>query len=98
MKNRDQLNEIYWKQEYENLRQEVLQTGPRGHGLALFLSRGMMAWLEALRVLVLASPRVSQNGHQESIDLPSAVRPDLTTLLASMVLSCMKREAHEHIQ
>ena len=96
MKNWGQLNEIHWKQEYENLRREALQIGPRGHGLALFLSRGMMTWLEVLTVL--ASRPVSQNGPQESIDLPSRVRPDLTTLLANMVLSCMRREAHEPIQ
>ena len=51
MKNLDQL--IDWQQEYENLRQEALQAGSRrGHGLALFLSRGMMAWLEALTALM----------------------------------------------
>jgi hypothetical protein len=50
MKNLDHL--IDWKQEYENLRQEALQTSSRrGHGLALFLSRGMMAWLKALTAL-----------------------------------------------
>jgi hypothetical protein len=97
VKNRDQLNEIHWKQEYEDLRREAtLQMGPHGHGLALFLSRGMMAWLEALTAL--ASRPVAQNRPQESIDLPSVVRPDLTTLLANMVLSCMRRETHEHIQ
>jgi hypothetical protein len=26
------------------------------------------------------------------------LRPDLTTLLANMVLSCMGKEAHEHLQ
>jgi len=94
MKNPDQL--IDWEQEYENLRQEALQTSSRrGHGLALFLSRGMMAWLEALTAL---RPRtVSQSASQESVDLPTVLRPDLTTLLANMVLSCMRREAHEPI-
>jgi hypothetical protein len=46
VKTLDQL--IDWKQEYENLRREALQADSRrGHGLALFLSHGMMAWLEA---------------------------------------------------
>ena len=75
MKNLDQL--IDWQQEYENLRREALQASSRrGHGLALFLSRGMMAWLEALTAVL---------------------RPDLTTLLANMVLSCMRGETHEPI-
>lgn len=95
MKTLDQL--IDWKQEYENLRREALQIGSRrGHGLALFLSHGMMAWLEALTAL--RSHPVSQSTPQESFDLPSVLRPDLTTLLTNMVLSCMRRGAHEHLQ
>ncbi|MGC2330446.1 MAG: hypothetical protein WA581_03255 [Candidatus Acidiferrales bacterium] len=94
MKNLDQL--IDWQQEYENLRQEALQAGSRrGHGLALFLSRGMMAWLEVLTTL-MPQP-VPQSALQESVDLPAVLRPDLTTLLANMVLSCMRGEAHEPI-
>jgi hypothetical protein len=96
VKNWCQLDEIDWKWEYEDLRRQALQTSSRGHGLALFLTRGMMAWLEALTAL--ASRPIAQSASPESIDLPSVVRPDLTTLLANMVLSCMKREAHEHIQ
>lgn len=94
MENLDQ--EIDWKLEYENLRQESLQPDARrGHGLALFLSRGMMAWLEALTAL---KPRpVVESAHEPSVDLPSVLRPDLTTLLAGMVLSCMRRETHERI-
>jgi hypothetical protein len=91
------LNYLFdWQQEYENLRQEALQTNSRrGHGLALFLSRGMMAWLEALTSL---RPRpVPPSAPQESCDLPSVLRPDLTTLLANIVLSCMTREAHEPV-
>jgi hypothetical protein len=87
---------IDWKQEYEHLRREALQAGSRcGHGLALFLSRGMMAWLEALTAL---RPRpVSEDPSPGSVDLPSVLRPDLTTLLANMVLSCMGKEMHEPI-
>jgi hypothetical protein len=85
------------KQEYEQLRREALQFGSgRGHGLALFLSHGMMAWLQALTVL--RSHPVAQCERRESVDLPSVLRPDLTTLLANMVLSCMTREEHGHIQ
>lgn len=95
MKNLNHL--IDWQQEYENLRREALQTGSRrGHGLALFLSRGMVAWLGALTAL---NPRPVPRSAplQESVDLPSVLRPDLTTLLANMVLSCMRRETHEPV-
>jgi hypothetical protein len=88
---------IDWEQEYENLRLEALQASAhRGHGLALFLSRGMMAWLEALTAL--RSRPLLRSTPQEPFDLPSVLRPDLTTLLANMVLSCMGRETHEHLQ
>jgi hypothetical protein len=54
----------------------------------------MMAWLQALTAL---KPRpVAQNVIEESVSTPSIPRSDLTALLASMVLSCMGREAHEH--
>jgi len=95
VKNWGQLNRIDGKQEYENLRSEALQADSRrGHGLALSLSRGMMSWLEALTALRPVPPSAAY----ESVHLPSAVRPDLTTLLANMVLSCIRREAHEHIE
>jgi hypothetical protein len=96
MKNWHQLSEIDWKQEYEELRRQALDSDSRGHGLALFLSRGMMAWLEALTALI--SRPIAQSAPSESVDFPSVVRPALTTLLANMVLSCMKRDAHEHIR
>lgn len=95
MKTLDQL--IDWKQEYENLRREALQADSRrGHGMALFLSHGMMAWLEALTAL--RSHPIAQTAPQESFDLPSVPRPDLTTLLSNMVLACMGIGTHEHIQ
>ncbi len=95
VKNLNQL--LDWKQEYEDLRQEAIRAGSRhGHGLALFQTRGMMAWLEALTAL--RSHPVSQSAPQESFDLPSVARTDLTTLLTNMVLSCMRGEPHEHIQ
>lgn len=96
MKSRDP--QIDWKREYENLRREAFETSSRrGHGLALFLSRGMTAWLEALAAL--ESRPLMQGTPQESVDFTSVLRPDLTTLLANMVLSCMGREeAHEQPQ
>jgi hypothetical protein len=39
----------------------------------------------------------SEDPSPESVDLPSVLRPDLTTLLANMVLSCMGKEMHEPI-
>jgi hypothetical protein len=78
-------------EQYEALRCEALEVapfGPRGQGLALFLARGMPAWLTALAALA-PSPRPRD-------DAPAAPRPqflaplraDLTTVLAGMVLAC----------
>jgi hypothetical protein len=81
-----------WKQEYECLRQEALHPGARrGHGLALFLSRGMMAWLKALAALKPRPVAIEKSAAQSSIP-----RSDLRALLASMVLSCIGRKTHEH--
>jgi hypothetical protein len=90
------LIQIDWRQQYEDVRREALRVDSRrGHGLALFLSRGMMAWLEALTAL---KPRAGLPAMtREAVDLPSILRPDLTTLLANMVLSCMRGGAHEYI-
>jgi len=83
------LDATFLCEQYEILRKEALeldQTGRRGHGLALFLSRGMIAWMLALRALVPMT--VSEEGAVRYPDLPSGVRSDLTLVLADMVLSC----------
>ncbi len=84
--------------EYENLRRAALAgSSRRGHGLALFMSRGMMAWLDALTALGPRPPQ--QNTPPESSDFMPVLRPDLTTLLANMVLNCLGREeVHEQLQ
>ena len=86
---------VYLLNQYEVLRQEALGTdalGRRGHGLALFISRGMAAWIEALSVLASQPRPVSQAREQSTANwmasLPSSLRSDLTTVLADMVLTC----------
>jgi len=81
---------------YEALRREALATtpvGPRGHGLALFVTRGMAAWLTALAALVPRRglpPIVSAPREGPGRILPT-VRTELTTVLAGMVLACATR-------
>lgn len=96
MKSWDQAGD--WEGEYEDLRRDALdRSSRRGHGLALFVSRGMMAWLEALTAL---GPRpLRPTAPAESVDFAPVLQPDLTTLLANMVLSCLGREeAHEQFR
>jgi hypothetical protein len=70
---------------YESLRQEAIEDG---RGLALFLSRGMIAWMEALSAFT-PSQRTS-SGVQDS---PRPLSSDLVRLLADMVLAC--REVYD---
>jgi hypothetical protein len=80
-------------EQYEMLRKEALEAeslGLRGHGLSLFLSRGMMVWMAALKALGKHPVAVSEERSVPYRDLPAAVRSDLTVVLADMVLACSK--------
>lgn len=87
------MDPTYLCDQYESLRKEAFEVSPAargGHGLALFLSRGMKAWLGALAAFTpMASPEVFKEtvSHNKPY-LPPAVRPDLTLVLADMVLAC----------
>jgi hypothetical protein len=87
------LDAEYLLEQYELLRQEAVQLSPyaqRGHGLLLFLTRGMVAWIEAVSCL---SARQADPVEATDAPLPVALRPEITTVLANMVLVCMQ-EAH----
>jgi len=86
----------YLIEQYEALRREataVAQSSVRGHGLALFLARGMRSWLEALSVL-----EPPPGGRPPRFDPPGrdpvepSLRANLTTLLAGMVLACTETQ------
>lgn len=76
--------------QYETLRNEALQTnifGRRGHGLALFLSRGMMAWLAAISELI-PPPLLPASLTIPIENFSPAIRSDVATVLVDMVLAC----------
>lgn len=82
---------VYLENQYEALRREASGTDPlarRGHGLALFITRGMTAWIMALSALVSRAQPITSAPTSPIPVLPSSVRSDLTTVLADMVLSC----------
>ena len=84
---------------YETLRREALATrplGPRGHGLALFLTRGMAAWLAAVTALAspVTPPTTPAEARPPRTMLPPE-RSELTTLLAGMVLACAASGARD---
>lgn len=95
------MDSAYVRDQYEALRREALTGdpfGPRGHGLALFLSRGMPAWLAALSML---TPRHAPERATEAEELlltqapefAPAVRSELTLVLAAMVFACSQETA-----
>jgi hypothetical protein len=88
------LDSSYIVDQYEALRKEAIGAATtRGHGLALFLFRGMTAWLSALSAVAPpALPREAQVAHFRA-DLPPGVRCDLTAVMADMVLSCYSQES-----
>ena len=79
--------------QYEALRREALEVapfGPRGHGLALLLARGLPAWLTALTTLVPSRPSrpVDEPLSERPPRLLPTARVELTTVLAGLVLAC----------
>jgi len=74
---------------YEAIRREALAVAPdgrRGRGLVLFLRRGMAAWIEALSSLAVPKPAPEE----DSSTLPLSLRPEIATILANMVLVCLR--------
>jgi len=85
------LDSTFLFEQYEELRKEALEADPlgrRGHGLTLFLSRGMMAWMVALETLGTRPVVGPEDGSIQYRDFQAAVRDDLTLVLADMVLAC----------
>jgi len=87
----------YVLEQYEALRREATELGPdrrRGHGLALFLTRGMSGWLAALTALAPASkPSRALTDPPPPEGRPTVLpssRAELTTILAGMVLACTR--------
>ena len=83
----------YLYEQYELLRQEAIEALPQvrqGHGLLLFLTRGMAAWIEAVSCL---SGRQAVPAEFTNSPAPVSLRPEVATVLANMVLGCMQ-EAH----
>jgi hypothetical protein len=82
----------YGVEQYEALRREAMEElsiGPRGHGLMLFLTRGMPAWLAVLSSLLPPSPAASVAvSSPDPLRLASSARAELTSVLAGMVWAC----------
>jgi len=87
-------------EQYEALRREASSCeAPRGHGLALFVARGMTAWMAASRAVVMQ--RVEPAPQRADVGVPCGhavvvgERGRLSSVLASMVLVCVEGEEME---
>lgn len=70
---------------YEELRRQVLERcGAQAQGLALFMRRGMRAWMLAWSQCVLPTPAAAPPDEQETC--PARLHAEVAMLLASMVL------------
>ena len=70
-------------EQYELLRREAV----RGHGLHLFVTKGMVAWIEAVSCL---SGRQTIPVELSSAPPAFSSQPEVTTVLANMVLGCIQ--------
>lgn len=78
-------------QRYEELRGHVLARGERGLGFALFLGRGMAAWMEAWsrcapRLLPQGQAGTAPSTRTGASSLPDALRDEVAQVLASMAM------------
>jgi hypothetical protein len=86
----------YVHEQYERVRREATTADPtklRGHGLALFMSRGMSAWLAVIQTLVPPRPVRSERTDTvvplDRVAWHADDRTELTHVLASLVLTCV---------
>jgi len=90
------LDAMQYTVQYELLRSQVIGTvgdvargntggQTRGIGLALLLSEGMPGWLKAVESVLRAS--LAPRAFESPVWLSSVQRHEVTTLLASLVLS-----------
>lgn len=80
----------YVREQYELLRREAVELSPyaqRGLGLLLFLTRGMVVWMEAVSCL---SGRRAVPAEVTTVSPSFSLQPEVTAVLANMVLVCMQ--------
>jgi hypothetical protein len=76
---------------YEQLRRDAT-SGCQGFGLALFLRRGMTAWMLAWSEFADNVEPETRSVFGDHETIPGDMRPQLTSLLAGMILS-LQQEA-----
>ena len=72
---------------YEELRGQALGEPGRGLGFALFLRRGMLAWMESWRSSGAQTNARPNPGAAAAQRLPFGIRGEVTMVLAAMALN-----------
>jgi len=90
-------NVEYLREQYERVRREALAAdpfGPRGHGLALLMTRGLAAWVDAVQRLSVRAVGTVEPAPTQTDRRPWRPddRADLTRILASLVVTCAQSE------
>jgi len=80
-----------WTARYEQLREQALEQGcgGRGWGLALFVRRGLVAWMRAWPETVSPRPRREQATREEPeqrMCLSAELRDEVVSVWVNMVL------------
>ena len=65
----------------------------RGHGLALFMTRGMSAWFDALKIFQ-PRPMTHYPPTPESSQLPHTMKSEVILVLTDMILACQEEKCH----
>jgi hypothetical protein len=78
------------------MRRDVLDggRGERELGFALFIRRGMAAWIRAWSVCPVPPRAAGRSAHGAGIALPEGVRGEVTRLLVTMALGANREETH----
>ena len=82
------------RRQYEVVRNDAATQAAfsrRGYGMALLMSRGMPAWLDAMSTISL--PSVKSPAGRGDLELATPIRSELARVLASLVLRCVSEGA-----
>ncbi len=72
---------------YETLRHRALKGNHMSAELALFIGRGMIAWMHAWKAYTPVPRSDLREKQQQKVELPASLRVDLVMTLLNMVIN-----------
>ena len=89
----DQVHRQYEVVRHDAATQVAFSGSGRGYGVALLMTRGMPAWLEAMSTINLPSAVLRPMTGSDDLELAPPVRSELARVLASLVFRCVPEGA-----